>query len=91
MSGECLSSLEGHGYVESAVFSPDGELVVTASGQGSADVWSSVSAEWLRSLEGHRGGVRSVVFSWDGKLVLAASGRGIAMLWSSASGLGGYV
>ena len=54
----------GHGdEVMSAVFSPDGVLVVTALYDGTAKLWSSALGECLRSLEGHDSDVVSVAFS----------------------------
>ena len=47
----------------SAVFSPDGVLVVTALYDGTAKLWSSALGECLRSLEGHDSDVVSVAFS----------------------------
>ena len=49
--------------MSSAAFSPDGELVVTASDDGTAKLWSGTSGECLRSLEGHGDEVMSAAFS----------------------------
>ena len=62
-------------------------LVVTASDDGTAKLWSSASGECLWSLEGHGGRyVRIAAFSLDGELVVTASLDWTAKLWSSASG-----
>ena len=59
-SGECLRTLEGHASsVDSAVFSADGQQVLTASGDKTAKVWSAASGECLLTLEGHKGSVHS--------------------------------
>ena len=59
-SGECLLTLNGHeNDVESAVFSPDGKQVLTASYDGCAKVR-------LRTLSGRKGPVNSAVFSLCG-------------------------
>ena len=86
-SGECLRTLKGYtGFVNSAVFSPDGQQVLTASFDKTAKVWSAASGECLRTLEGHTGLVNSAVFSPDGQQVLTASWDETAKVWSAASG-----
>ena len=55
-SGECLVTMEGHtGSVYSAVFSADGQQVLTAS-----ELTAKVR---LRTLSGRKGFVKSAVFS----------------------------
>ena len=70
----------------SAVFSPDGQQVLTASMDKTAKVWSAASGECLRTLMGHTGRVKSAVFSPDGQQVLTASNDETAIVWSAASG-----
>ena len=80
-------TLEGHGgFVNSAVFSPDGQQVLTASSDGAAKVWSAASGECLLTLMGHEYRVYSAVFSPDGQQVLTASVDKTAKVWSAASG-----
>ena len=61
--------------VYSAVFSADGQQVLTASLDQTAKVWSAASGECLRTLSGHTDRVYSAVFSADGQQVLTASAR----------------
>ena len=56
-----------HRLVISAVFSPDGQQVLTASGDKTAKVWSAASGECLLTLVGHEDFVNSVGFSPDGQ------------------------
>lgn len=73
--------LEGHANgVYSAVFSADGQRVVTASEDGTARVWDQAGRE-LQVLEGHTGPVRSARFSEDGKWVVTNSEDGTARIW----------
>ncbi len=57
----------------SAVFSPDGKLVVTASDDNTAKVWDVATGKEVHTLAGHTSLVISAVFSPDGKLVVTAS------------------
>jgi WD40 repeat protein len=70
----------------SAAFSPDGQRVVRAGGDKTAQVWNAVTGEVIAKLEGHSGIVRSVAFSPDGQRVVTASGDRTARVWNAASG-----
>ena len=86
VSGECLRTLSGHTFfVNSAVFSADGQQVLTASLDRTAKVWSAASGECLRTLRGNSASVKSAVFSADGQQVLTASLGRTAKVWSAAS------
>ena len=86
-SGALIHSLEGHtDYVESAVFSPDGTKILTASWDKTARLWDSSSGALIHSLEGHTDYVNSAVFSPDGTKILTASDDKTARLWESSSG-----
>merc|ERR1712070_72941 len=79
-SGECLLTLEEplvedmelqlHSpCVRSATYSPNGTLVVTASDDDTAKLWSAISGEHKLTLEGHAAAVYGAVFSPDGASV----------------------
>ncbi len=84
--------LRGHtAPVSSAVFSPDGQLIVTASMDGTARLWSQDGTP-LAVFTAHTDDIHhsaftptdditSVVFSPDGQTILTASDAGIARLW----------
>ena len=79
--------LAGHAdWVRSACVSPDGALVVTASDDKTARVWSLADGALVRTLEGHAGGVTSACVSPDGALVVTASHDQTARVWSLADG-----
>ena len=62
--GQCVQTLTGHGsFVNSAVFSPDGTHVLTASSDNSAKIWSAASGHCLQTLTGHGGNVTHAAFS----------------------------
>lgn len=83
--------LVGHGGpVQTAHFSPDGRLVVTASEDGTAAIWEASGGQPLHRLGGG-GALRSAHFSPDGSRVLTAGADGQARLWETATGQAGRV
>lgn len=76
------STLSGHdGRLTTAVFSPDGMLVLTASTDRSARLWHADGRGDPVILAGHQGEINSAEFSPDGTLVLTSSDDGTARLW----------
>ena len=52
-TGECLQTLSGHtGFVDSAVFSTEGSLVLTTSDDGTARIWDTLTGECSQILSG---------------------------------------
>ncbi len=79
--------LRGHwSFVTSALFSPDGRRIVTASYDRTARLWDAESGAEIRDLHGHKGGVNSASFSPDGWRIVTASGDNTARLWDAESG-----
>jgi WD40 repeat protein len=79
--------LSGHsGLVKSAVFSPDGSRVVTASDDNTARLWDPQTGAALGTLSGHTGLVNSAEFSPDGSRVVTASYDKTARLWDATTG-----
>jgi WD40 repeat protein len=78
--------LEGHGdRVTSASFSPDGNLLVTASRDREARIWDVATGKSLLVLQGHFGPVQDAQFSPDGRWIVTA-GPGRAGLWDARTG-----
>ena len=73
--------------VYSAVFSLDGERLVSASDDMRAKIWSAASGECLHTLAGHTNAVVAASFFSDGsERVCTASLDNSAKIWSAASG-----
>ncbi|HUW31028.1 MAG TPA: WD40 repeat domain-containing protein, partial [Planctomycetota bacterium] len=84
-----IRTFSGHTQgVYSAVFSPDGATVLTASADHRALLWDVETGAIIRTFSGHTSIVTSAVFSADGTRVLTAgaSPDNTAKLWDAASG-----
>jgi len=74
------------GPVNSAVFSPDGALIVTASADKTARIWDAATGKVIEVFRGHDSQVYSAAFSPDGARVVTASGDKTARLWDVKTG-----
>ncbi len=70
----------------SAVFSPDGARIVTASSDNTAKVWDARTGAKLVDLAGHTDTVNSAVFSPDGARILTASLDNTSKVWDARTG-----
>ncbi len=87
-TGALLFSVHAHAKaIDSVAFSPDSQLLVTASSEDpTARIWNAASGAPIRDLVGHTGGVTHAEFSHDGKSVVTSSEDKTARVWSVESG-----
>jgi WD40 repeat protein len=79
--------LAGHSEsVRSAAFSPDGNLLVTASEDKTARIWNRLTGTQMIELKGHQCAVTSAAFSPDGNLLVTSSQDKTARIWSVVTG-----
>ena len=71
--------------VNSVVFSPDGNMIASSSGNGTIRLWNAHTGEFIKYLEGHTKSVNSVVFSPNGN-TLISTGEDGACLWDVNTG-----
>ena len=75
------------GFVNSAVFSPEGWLILSASVNKAIIVWDShTGAIRLGPLEGHAAQLRLAVFSADSRHIVSCSKDAIILIWDSETG-----
>jgi WD40 repeat protein len=105
-TGKTISTLEyylddegkDHGHVRavtSASFSPDGNLVVTASSDWTARIWNAGSGKEVRLLtrnpeadfpQTHGSDVADAAFSPDGKVIVTVGTDNLAHVWDAETG-----
>lgn len=74
-----------NGFVFSAVFSPDGTLVLAASEDNTAKVWDSKTGNELVTLK-HQAQNTPVLFSPDNKYIYATSNGNTVSVWNAKNG-----
>ncbi len=63
-------------------FSPDGQILASAGGDGEIVFWSVANGQHIQTLTGHQAGVTCLAFSPDGKWLATGSLDASVRLWS---------
>jgi WD40 repeat protein len=84
--GESKPELSGHKLgVYGVAFSPDGQLLASASIDDTCRLWNLSTGKEIAVLGGHKGGAFSVAFSPDGRTLLVGAGDSRVKLWNLAT------
>ena len=84
---QLLKTLIGHTEpVNSVVFSPDGEIIASASDDRTIRLWNVNTRKPIKTLMGHTDSVNSVVFSSDGETIASAGNDRTVRLWNANTG-----
>ena len=82
-----LRTLKGHtDRVWSCCYSPDGKLIVSASGDCTLKLWEVETGKEIRTLRGHTNKIISCAFSPDRKLIVSASDDCTLKFWETDTG-----
>jgi WD40 repeat protein len=83
-----MKSLKGHDrFVYSAVFSPSGQHIASASKDRTVYIWNvETGSTVLGPLRGHANEVNSISYSPDGKCIASGSFDKTIRLWDAETG-----
>lgn len=83
----CQRTLTAHrGPVNDLAITPDGQLLVSGSDDGTVRLWGLPEGKALKTLEKHSSEVWSVAISPDGRLLVSGSDDGVVYLWRLPDG-----
>jgi WD40 repeat protein len=81
-----IGVLRGHRRdMTEVVFSPQGDLLATASGDATVRLWHIPSGKFVGALEGHSNGVEDLAFAPDGKTLVTAANYDSIKFWQVAT------
>ena len=74
------------GHVESAVFSPDGEVFLAAGSGGQIKIWHTANGQILHDFNEGKNIIKKIAFSPDGSKFVSSSENGMVTVWKVESG-----
>lgn len=90
--GEIEYQIEGHrGAINTAVFSPEGELIISGGEDADIRIWHAETGEASGVFSGHTGPVNTLALSKDGSLLWSGSDDGTVQARDFASGRIKYI
>ncbi|MBK8100036.1 MAG: protein kinase [Planctomycetes bacterium] len=84
--GSVLATMRGHrDHIWATAFSPDGSRILSASRDGTVQLWDGITGEHIYTLP-NGASVRAAAFSPDGTLVVTGSDDRKVRVWETATG-----
>ena len=74
------------GHVESAAFSPDGNIFLAAGSGGQIKIWNTASGKILQNFNDGKNIIKRIAFSPDGSKFISSSDNGLVKVWKVESG-----
>ena len=86
-TGECLRTLKGHqASIRGALFTPDGETLITCGDDHTLKVWEVSSGQCLRTFRKIANRVFSLALSPDGQQLVSSGDNGEIKVWDIRNG-----
>ncbi|HEY9621225.1 MAG TPA: serine/threonine-protein kinase [Crinalium sp.] len=83
----CVRTLQAHdSWIRAVAFSPDGQLLVSGSGDKTLKIWSVETGTLIRALEEQVGWVRAIAISPNGKTLVTTANDKSIQLWDLNTG-----
>jgi WD40 repeat protein len=82
-----ICNYAGHSsWVSTLDWSPDSTLIVSGSGDSTAQIWDAHTGEHLLTYHGHQAGVNAVSWSPDGRSIVSGGNEHRVYVWDAHSG-----
>ncbi|MFE1554332.1 WD40 repeat domain-containing protein, partial [Streptomyces sp. NPDC058734] len=85
-SADTVLATPGALFANSAVFSPDGQLLAFGDQGDGVRLWNTATRQDVTTLAGHGSPVQAVAFHPDGRRLASGDRDGKVIVWSTASG-----